>query len=306
MTGLPPLAPGDVPAVWAPLLTAVTSVWAVLVLRLRRRGRWQVSRVALGGSGLLLLWTGLVGTVPARALADMQWHMVQHLVLASAAPLAVALSAPVSLVLRSMPVGGARRLVRLLAHPALRWPTHVVPAALLGAGGLWVLYLTPLLELSHRRGWVAGLVQAHLFVAGYLFTAAAIGRDPLLHRAGRWTTMVVLVITAAAHSVLARRIYATPPPGFDPDEVRGAAELMYYGGAALELCLFAVFCGQWYRAARPREVIGGSTTPAPSSHGVATGSAGTEPAAARPTPPPHPRRGRPVTPRGASTAACRR
>ncbi|MEK6438514.1 cytochrome c oxidase assembly protein [Pseudonocardia sp. T1-2H] len=55
--------------------------------------------------------------------------------------------------------------------------THPVVAAGLDVGGLWVVYRTGLYPAAHGP-----LVQAHVLLAGVLFTASVVGRDPAPHR----------------------------------------------------------------------------------------------------------------------------
>lgn len=239
---------------WLLVLTIMAVAYAVIALPLSHRGRWLKRRMVLWYAGLLLACLGLVGPLAQRSHDDFPAHVVTHLLLGMAAPLCIALSAPVSLILRALPVGDARRLVHILATRPLRIATHVVTTAILSVGGMWVLYLTPLYGLMHDHRWVEIVVQLHTAVAGYLFASAAIGLDPAPHRPSRMFRAAVLVVAFGGHAALARLIYGHPLIGVPVGQAEAGSQVMSYGGDLLEVALIAIFCWQWYRATRPRSV----------------------------------------------------
>ncbi|MEU0371872.1 cytochrome c oxidase assembly protein [Streptomyces sp. NPDC006283] len=59
-----------------------------------------------------------------------------------------------------------------------------------------------------------------------------------------------LLAVGAAHAVLAKSLYVTPPPGatYAEADLRAGAQLMYYGGDLLEVAIAAVIAAQWYAA----------------------------------------------------------
>jgi putative membrane protein len=126
------------------------------------------------------------------------------------------------------------------------------------AGGLWLLYLSPLYPMSVRYAWLHVVVHAHLFVAGYLFTASVVGVDPTPHRPDLWLRAAVLLLVLAAHAVLAKYLYGHPPPGVPAVQAERGAVLMYYGGDAVSATLIVLLGRQWLRAATD-----GSTGTAP-------------------------------------------
>jgi putative membrane protein len=176
--------------------------------------------------------------------------MATHLLAGMLAPLLLVLSAPVTLALRTLPVVPARRVSRVLASGPLTVLIHPVTAAALNVGSLWALYATPLGGAMLGDPLLHYLLITHFVFAGYLFTASIVGRDPAPHRASFGLRLVVLLLAVAAHSVLAKHLYAHPPEGSTADSARAGAELMYYGGDLVELVIIVVFFAQWY--SRPR------------------------------------------------------
>jgi putative membrane protein len=222
--------------------------WAVY--RSRARG-WLWRRTVCWVAGMVVILGALTG--PLGTLSDRSFpaHMISHLLVGMLGPLLLVLGAPITLVLRALPVAGARRLSRILATAPVRFLTHPVFAAGLNVGGLWLLYGTGLFGAMHYPV-VHAIVHAHVITAGYLFTVSVISVDPLPHRRPYLYRAVVLVAALAAHDILAKHLYIHTPVGIaTPDSERGAM-IMYYGGDAVDVVIMVVLCARWYRWARPR------------------------------------------------------
>lgn len=245
-------AGGDPVWFWPLLLTVVAIGYGTTALRLRRHGRWPARRPLLFYGGLTLVAISVTGPLADQGHRDFPAHMSGHLLLAMLAPILLALSAPMTLILRALPVSGARRLVSLLKSRPVRALTHPATTAVLNIGGLWLLYTTRLYGLMHEHAWLGVAVHLHLLLAGYLFTASIIGIDPAPHRPSWLVRAVVLVLALGAHAVLAKFLYAHPPSGVSIREAETGSQLMYYGGDLVDLLLIVVFCQQWFQAARPR------------------------------------------------------
>src|SRR3954468_23179644 len=242
-------SPGGPVWTWLGLAVVVVAGYlAAAVAVRRRRGRWwPYHRDVCWAAGIAAAVTALCG--PVAAHHDFRAHMIGHLLLGMAAPLLLALAAPVTLVLRVLPAGRARSVSRVLRTRPVRVLTHPVVAGVLDAGGLWLLYTTHLYAGLAAPPGLRCLVHIPLFAAGYLFTAAIAGVDPLSHRPGRGTRAVVLLAFLAAHDILAKFLYAHPPAGVSLGQAHAGSQIMYYGGDLVDLAVLIVFCGQWYSAA---------------------------------------------------------
>jgi putative membrane protein len=231
------------------LLSLVISaaVYAGAAFNVRERQGWSWWRVLSFVAAMALVLASLTGPLGAAAEVDFRAHAATHLLLGMAVPMLLVAAAPVTLLLRALPVGGARRVTWLLATRPLQWLTEPVVAAVLSVGGLWVIYGTPVYALSQFYGWVHLLVHAHLLVTGYLLTTTLVGRDPMPHRRSHGHRAVVLIAVLAAHAVLAKWLYAVPPAGVSVERAEAGAMIMYYGGDALSLVLLVWLCADWYR-----------------------------------------------------------
>lgn len=215
--------------------------------RLRRCGvRWPVTRVAatLAGS-----FCTVAAVLPPIASHDELFpvHVAQHLLLGMAAPAFLALSAPVTLALRTLPRRPRRILLRLLRGFPVAVLAAPATAVVLDLGGLYALYLTGLYQAAEHDDLVHAAVHMHMFLAGCLLSWALIGVDPV-RRTDTWVRLTALIIAAAGHDTLAKLIYARnlPADGGPAASRHTGAELMYYGGTVIEVALAAVVMAQWY------------------------------------------------------------
>ncbi|MFE1464114.1 cytochrome c oxidase assembly protein [Streptomyces nigra] len=228
---------------------AVVVCYVLAARRLRRRGdAWPRRRdlsFAAGGAAAAWAW---VGPLPGGPFTG---HMTQHVVLGMAAPLLLVTARPLTLALRALPAGGVRRsLLALTRVRAAGWLTFPPFAALWDVGGLWLLYRTGLFGQTAHRPALHLLVHFHVLAAGTLFAFAVCGLDPVRRR---WSAALrggTLLVAGAAHGVLAKTLYAAPPPGLDVAvaDLRTGARVMYYGGDLVALATAVVVGAGWYAA----------------------------------------------------------
>ncbi|MFK8848520.1 cytochrome c oxidase assembly protein [Streptomyces sp. Ac-502] len=247
--------------------------------RLRTRGdAWPYGRDALFCAGGVVLVAGVAE--PWGAAPPFTAHMLTHLCVGMVAPLLLVLGRPLTLTLRTAPVPVRRGLVALTRSRWAALPVLPPVAALLDFGGLWLLYRTPLLSVSHHNPWLNTAVHVHILLAGLAFSFGLLALDPVRHRPGFGLRAGVLLAAGTAHAVLAKSLYAAGPPGtsFGAADLHLASQVMYYGGDAVELALAAVVACRWYRAEGRalRRARRAGRPPAPQGTAGATTAAATQ------------------------------
>lgn len=264
------------------LLALPAALYAAAVVRLRGRGdTWQRSRSLCAALALVCAAGALAPPVAARA-ERFDVHVGQHLVLAMLVPLLLACSAPVTLALRVLPVRSRRRLLAALHSRPVRTLSTPAVVLLLHVGSLYAAYLPVLggpLLAAHGHDHVHVLVHLHMVATGCLLSWYVVGLDPIRRTGGVGAQLVVLLGAAAAHDVLAKLLYASPPVWAGPaHEVRRGAELMFYGGEGLEVLFAVVLLSDWYarrgralRRAAPTVTEQAATTIAACSRGLRAG-----------------------------------
>ncbi|MFP3916857.1 cytochrome c oxidase assembly protein [Lysinibacillus telephonicus] len=209
--------------------------------------RWPVYRIVFFIVGILCIASALIGPIAERAHTSFQAHMIMHLLLGMLGPLLISLSAPMTLVLRSLSIKHARRLSKLLKSAYVQFICHPITATILNIGGLWVLYTTDLFSMMHSSIIIYTLVHLHIFLAGYVFTISMIYIDPTPHPTSFYLRACILVIAMAGHSILSKWIYANPPAGVESTDAELGGMMMYYAGDAIDLVIVVILCYQFFK-----------------------------------------------------------
>lgn len=248
---------------WLPLILIVSLTVAYLAAAYGQRHTppaWSAWRSLFFTLGSLLLAVAVAPPLMAWAHHDLMGHMALHLLIGMLAPLAWVLAAPITLLLRTLPQAGGRRVAALLQSRLVRVIAHPVSALVLNIGGMYALYLTPLYSASLDNQALHYGIHLHFLVAGYLFCWAILAEpDVSPHRLSLRFRLGVLFASIATHSLLGKLMYGYGWPrgtGHSLEEVQAAAQLMYYGGDLAEVLLAIALLTFWLRKpAERREVL---------------------------------------------------
>jgi putative copper resistance protein D len=259
----------------AALLVAVTAglyLWGVVVMR-RRGDRWPVGRtlsfvgVGMGGAAF--------ATVSGLAAYDdtlLSVHMVQHMILTMLVPLAMALGAPVTLALRTLPRRPRRwlltvlhsRVAKVLSFPPLTFTLYVITP--------WALYFSGWYAATLHHDYLHEMSHLHLVLVGCLFFWPLMGIDPLPGRITYPARMLLVVMTLPFHAFLGITIMTQkrllggswypalhdgPMGAWLPNphtDQKLAGGILWSSGDAIGLVFFAVLFVQWVRSSM-REAV---------------------------------------------------
>jgi len=252
------------------VLAAVVLAYALPARGLRRRGdRWSYWRSAaflLGGCGFIAL--ALLSPLAAYDRTLLSVHMVQHMVLTMVAPLFLALGAPVTLWLRTLPARPRRWLLallhsapaRVLSFPPVAFGVFVVSP--------WALYFSGWYEATLGSAVLHELTHAHLLLVGSLFFWPLVGLDPVPGRVPYGFRVLTTFASLPFHAFLGVAIMGAttliagdyylalgrdwPPSVAADQELAGA--LLWATGDLVGLLFFAVLFVQWVRSSQ-REAV---------------------------------------------------
>jgi cytochrome c oxidase assembly factor CtaG len=251
-------------AVW------VAGLYLVGVAVLRRRGdRWPVGRtvsfVVLGMGSFLFATTSGLARYDTTLLSV---HMVQHMVLSMVVPLSLALGAPITLALRTLPPVPRRWLLAVL-HSRVATVLSFAPLAfLLYITSPWALYYTSWYDASLSSAYVHEMMHIHLVAVGALFFWPLMGIDPLPGRVGYPFRVLLTVMTLPFHAFLGVTIMgqtrligeehylalregpmgAWLPPALEDQHVAGG--ILWASGDLIGIVFFAVLFVQWVRSSK--------------------------------------------------------
>ncbi|GAB3947408.1 hypothetical protein GCM10027614_42600 [Micromonospora vulcania] len=195
---------------WFPLAVVGLLAGSYLLAVVRDQRGWNHWRTAawLVGCALLAFAVGPL----AQPSGDPRLHMAQHLLLGMLAPLGLVLGAPVTLLLRVAPPAVRRAVGRVLRARPLHLIAHPVTAALLSAGGLTLVLLTPLYAAAERLPALHHALHVHYLAAGYLFAWSLAGPDPAPRRPGLAVRVGALLGAAAGTRRSPSTSTRTPTP----------------------------------------------------------------------------------------------
>jgi putative copper resistance protein D len=251
----------------------IVTVWAVGlyllgVWTLRRRGdRWPVGRtlafVVLGMGSFVLATSSGLSTYDTTLLSV---HMVQHMILSMLVPLSLALGAPVTLALRTLPALPKRWLLAVLHSRVAKVLAFAPLAFLLYVISPWALYFTSWYDASLHHELVHEMMHVHLVLVGTLFFWPIVGIDPIPGRVGYPFRVLLVVLTLPFHAFLGVTIMGQdtliggswypdlhhgPMGSWLPEPLADqhlAGGILWSSGDLVGLIFFAVLFTQWVRS----------------------------------------------------------
>jgi len=188
-------------------------------------------------------------------------HMAQHMMLSMVAPVFLALGAPITLALRTLP-GRSRRVLLSVLHSRLARVVSFPPVAFVFfIASPWVLYFSGWYEATLRSGSLHDLLHLHFVVVGCLFFWPLLGLDPVPGRVAYPFRMLMIFATLPFHAFLGVTIMTMDtliggdwypslerlwPPSPSADQ-HIAGGILWASGDLVGLVFFAVLFVQWIR-----------------------------------------------------------
>ena len=190
------------------LLIFAVAIYIKGVIILSRRGdKWPVGRTiafALGISAIDFATSGGLGVYSRFAFSN---HMLSHMVLGMIAPIGIVLGAPITLALRTLPIGrneqerGIRGSFIALLHSKLsKIYTHPVVALAIFNGSLFSLYFTPLFGNLMQGHSGHFFMSIHFLLSGILFFQVLIGVDPMPRKVPHIVKVIIIFAAMSIHA----------------------------------------------------------------------------------------------------------
>lgn len=189
------------------------------VWRCHQRGiRWPWGRTVAWGIGVaLLVWATSFG-ISGYAQVSVEWHMMQHMLVAMLVPIMLVLGMPATLALRAFrpapgPDKGPREwLLWGLHSPVSSFVTHPLYVLIIGTVGLFGLYFTPLFGFAMGSHIGHVLMGLHFLLAGFLFYWVVLGLDPAPRTVPPWARLILLLVFVSLHAFFAVAIMMSEQP----------------------------------------------------------------------------------------------
>ena len=190
------------------LLVLAVALYIKGVMVLTKRGdKWPVGRTISFAIGISTVDFATSGGLGLYAHFSFSWHMIAHMTLGMIAPIAIVLSAPITLALRTLPQGrnSEERGVRgtLLSALHSRYSSIIVNpvgALVIFDGSLFLLYFTSLFGTLMNTHAGHLFMNIHFLLAGFLFFHVIIGIDPNPKRPPFLVRIVTLLAAMSIHA----------------------------------------------------------------------------------------------------------
>ncbi len=190
------------------VLITVLALYVKGVLVMRRRGdKWPVGRSVAFGLGIAGIDFATSGGLGLYAHFTFSYHMVAHMVLGMIAPIGIVLGAPITLALRTLPIGrnsterGVRgTLLAALNSKVAIFYTNPIVAVALFDGSLFALYFTGLFGGMMQTHVGHLFMSIHFILSGILFFHVIIGIDPNPRRIPHLLRIVIVFVAMSIHA----------------------------------------------------------------------------------------------------------
>ncbi len=251
----------------AALTVLITGLYVVGVLVLRDRGdRWPVGRSLSFGLGIAAFVLATQSGLATYDTTLISVHMVQHMILSMVVPLAFALSAPVTLALRTLHTRPRRWLLAVLHSRVAAVLTFPPLTFLLYVTSPWALYFSGWYDASLESTYVHEAMHLHLVIVGCLFFWPLVGIDPVPGRVAYPFRLLLVFMTLPFHAFLGVTImgetrllggdwypelHEGPMGAWLPDPLADqhlAGGILWGSGDLLGLVIFGVLFTQWVRS----------------------------------------------------------
>jgi cytochrome c oxidase assembly factor CtaG/putative copper export protein len=251
------------------LLLAVALYIKGVVVLTRRGDKWPIGRTIAFAFGISAVDYAVNGGLGVYAQVAFSFHMISHMVLATLAPIGIVLGAPITLALRTLPIGrtqeerGVRGFAIAILHSRYsRVVTHPVSALIIFEASLFALYFTNLFNwlMSYHFGhFFMGL---HFLLSGILLFFVIIGVDPTPQKRPFILRIAILFVAISIHAFFSVALMSSSQlvdggyfaeiarpwwPDFLADQRMGASIGWAMGEIPILLALIATFI-QWIRA----------------------------------------------------------
>jgi cytochrome c oxidase assembly factor CtaG len=264
----PPLTPTRLLTEWswewsmALGIAVAAGLYIAGLLVLHRRGdHWPVGRSVsflLGGLGSIGVATlSALGTYDTVLLSV---HMVQHMILMMSAPMFLALGAPITLALRTLPPRPRAMLLAVLHSRLARVLTFAPLTLALFIATPFALYYSSFYELSLRSGFWHAFLHLHFLIIGALLMWPLMGIDPVPGRISYPLRLLMLFLMLPFHAFLGISIMSStdliaenwylafnrtwPPSPIEDQYLAGG--ILWGSGDVIALVMLMALFVQWY------------------------------------------------------------
>lgn len=187
-----------------------------LVILSKRGDKWPIGRTIAFFCGVGFADYATSGGVGIYAQYSFSYHMIAHMILGMIAPIGFVLSAPITLALRTLPIGRSQEergirgsVISLIHSKVMGFYTNPVVALGIFDGSLFLLYMTPLFGAMMHSHTGHVIMDIHFLLSGYLFFHVIVGVDPNPRKVPHIVRIIILFAAMSIHAFFSITLLST-------------------------------------------------------------------------------------------------
>lgn len=177
-------------------------------------------------------------------------HVIQHLLLMNLAPILIALSAPVTLLLQASKKRMQTATIKFLHSGVVSVLTFPVVAWLINYATMYMYFLTPLYQLSIEHPLFHDYTHLHFLVAGTIFWTTLVGIDPMRWKMSYGAKLAYLLTGIPFSTFLGialTSVRTSISPAHTVSDVHAGGALLWVLGEVFTVGALAIIFFQWSR-----------------------------------------------------------
>lgn len=235
------------------LCLEVVSIFLYLkaVATLKAKGRsWPIMRTVSFMGGILVVFIATGSGFASYDDTVFTIHVLQHLMLMNLAPIFIALSAPITLLLQASRKSVQTKAIKFLHSKLISFLTFPVFAWLLSYTTMYVYFLTPVYQLSIEHPLFHDYTHFHFLIAGMIFWTTLIGIDPVRWKMSYGAKLAYLLLGIPFNTFLGialTSVRTSISPAHTLTDVHIGGALLWILGEVFTIAGLAIIFFQWAR-----------------------------------------------------------
>ena len=216
---------------------------------LKARGRhWAKLRTTSFLAGMALVFIATGSGLASYDDTVFTIHVIQHLLLMNLAPILIALSAPVTLLLQASKRSFQSATIRFLHSKIVSIISFPILAWLANWATMYIYFLTPIYRLSIEHPLFHDYTHLHFLIAGLIFWTTLIGLDPIRWKMTYGAKLAYLLVgipfgTFIGIALMSMRTSVSP--GISLADVHSGGALLWIFEEVFTVAALAIIFLQW-------------------------------------------------------------
>ncbi len=224
-------------------------VWGARALNARGR-QWPRLRTVSFFAGVAVVFIATGSGLAAYDDSVFTLHVVQHLMLMNLAPIFIALSAPVTLLLQASNRTVQTKAIKFLHSKVIALLTFPVFAWLLNYSTMYIYFLTPIYQLSIEHPLFHDYTHLHFLIAGLIFWTTLIGIDPIrwkMHYGAKLAYLFAGIPFGTFLGIALTSVRTSISPAHTVADIHAGGAVLWVFGEVFTVGAIAIIFFQWAR-----------------------------------------------------------